>query len=134
MQIDLDHPRTSRTEGAPVFRPAGGHGAYLEHMIRVLRAVHVGVEAAPAMFAAVERCGLIEPARLEITLENGDRLDVPDVFTIGREALARLSPDALQALNAAGFLRPAFMLSASLANVSHLIDRRARARGAAVGR
>ncbi len=128
VQIDLDHPRVSRDDGAPVFRAAGGHGAYLEHVIRLLRAVHVGVEAAPAMFAAFERYGLIEPAHLEITLEGGDRLDVPDVHTIGREALARLPAEALEDLNRPGFLRLAFMLSASLANVPHLIDRRARAR------
>ena len=131
LQVDLDHPRTSRDEGAPVFRPAGGHGPYLEHMIRILRAVHVGVEAAPAMFAAFERYGLIEPARLEITLDGGDRLDVPDVHTIGRDALARLSAESLEELNRAGFLRLAFMVAASLANVTHLIDRRARASASA---
>ena len=127
VQIDMDHPRVSREEGAPLFRSAGGQAPYLEHMIRILRAVHVGVEAAAPMFTAFERHGLIEPARLEITLHDGRRMDVPDVYTIGREPLARLAPEGLAALHRAGFLRLAIMLQASLANVTHLIERKARA-------
>ncbi len=127
VQADMDHPRVSREEGAPLFRSAGGQAPYLEHMIRLLRAVHVGVEAAAPMFAAFERHGLIEPARLEITLHDGGRMDVPDVYTIGRDALARLSAEALAALHREGFLRLAIMLQASLANVTHLIERKARA-------
>lgn len=130
VQVDVDHPRVSRSEGAPVFLPAGGQAPYLDHMIKILRAVHVGLDLGPPMFAAFERHGLIEPAKLEITLDDGSRLEVPDVFTIGREALGRLSGEALAELNRAGFLRLAFMLSASLANVTHLIDRKARARAA----
>ncbi len=128
VQIDVDHPRVSRAEGAPVFLPAGGQAPYLEHMIKILRAVHVGIDLGPPMFAAFQAHGLIEPLRLEITLDDGARMDVPDVFTIGREPLGRLSGDALAELHRAGFLRLAFMLSASLANVTHLIDRKARAR------
>lgn len=127
IQIDLDHPRVSRAEGAPVFLSAGGNAPYLEHMIRIMRAVHVGVETTAPMFATFEEHGLLEPARLEINLRDGARMDVPDVFTVGREPLARLSAAALEALHRAGFLRLAFMLSASLANVTHLIDRQARA-------
>ncbi|MBE7218395.1 MAG: SapC family protein [Caulobacteraceae bacterium] len=126
VQIDPDHPRISRDEGAPLFRSAGGHAPYLEHMIRILRAVHVGVEIVQPMFTAFERHGLIEPARMEITLHDGARINVPDVYAIGREPLARLSAEALAELHRAGFLRLAFMLSASLANVPHLIDRQAR--------
>ena len=132
VQIDLDHLRTSRDEGAPVFLPAGGQAPYLEHMVKILRAVHVGLEIMAPMFVAFERHGLLEPARMEITLAGGDRMHVPDVFTIGREPLARLGPEALAELHRAGFLRLAFMLSASLANVTHLIDRKAGVRAAAV--
>ncbi len=126
VQVDPDHPRVSREEGAPVFLPAGGHAPYLEHMVRILRAVHVGVEATVPLFTAFEEHGLLEPAPLEITLRDGTRLNVPDVFTVGREPLARLSAAALEALHRAGFLRLAFMLAASLGNLTHLIDRQGR--------
>lgn len=131
VQVDVDHPRVSRAEGAPLFLPAGGNAPYLQHMIEVLRTVHGGVEATAPMFAAFEEHALLEPARLEITLRDGARLEVPDVFTIGREPLGRLSAAALEALHRPGFLRLAFMLSASLANVTPLIDRQARSAAAA---
>ena len=126
IQVDLDHPRVTREAGAPVFLPAGGNAPYLEHMIKMLRAVHVGVEITSPMFAAFEAHGLLEPALLEVTLRDGSRLEVPEVFTIGREPLGRLSAAALESLHHAGFLQLAFMLSASLANVTHLIDLQAR--------
>lgn len=135
IQVDLDHPRVGGGEdGAPVFLPRGGQAPYLDHMVKVLRAVHVGLEIMAPMFASFERHGLIEPAKLEITLDDGGRMDVSDVFTIGRERLAGLDAAALDELHRAGFLRLAFMLDASLANVTHLIDRKARARAQAARR
>ena len=133
LHIDLDDPRVSRTEGAPLFLPAGGHAPYLEHALRIMRALHVGREVAPAMFDAFTRHGLIAPVKLEITVDEALGYDVPDVFTVAADRLAALDGAALEALNRAGFLRLAFMVSASLANVTHLIDRKRQRMAAARG-
>lgn len=135
IHVDLDHPRVGRTEGAPLFLPHGGHAPYLEHMVRVLRAAHVGLEIAGPMFAAFEAHGLIEPLQMQITVDEGLTYDVEDAHRISPEGLAALSGEALRELHAAGWLRLAFMLSASLGNVPRLIDlKRAALRRAAEGR
>ena len=131
VQIDLDHPRVSRGDGAPLFLEHGGHAPYLQGALRMLQSIQAGLELAPPMFAAFERHGLIEPARLEISLDADTRYDVPDVFTVNAARLATLPGPALAELSRAGFLRLAVMISASLGNVSHLIELKNRARRAA---
>ena len=133
VQIDLDHPRVTRGDGAPLFREHGGHGPYLQAALRMLQQVQLGLELAGPMFAAFERHGLIEPARLEISLDADTRYDIPDVFTINAARLAALPGPALEELSRAGFLRLATMLSASLGNVAHLIERKNQARRSPAG-
>lgn len=120
--IDVDDPRVGGEEGAPLFLPHGGRAPYLEQTLRTLRRVRLGLAAAQPMFAALDAHGLIQPTRLEITVEEELRYDVPEVFVIDGEALARLDGAALESLHRPGFLRAAFMLSASLGAVDRLIQ------------
>lgn len=130
IHVDLDHPRIGHGEGEPVFLPQGGHSPYLDHVTRVLRTIHDGLEMIEPMFAAFEEEGLIEPLLLQISLDETTRYDLPDFYTIGAERLAQLDGAALERLHRAGYLRMAFMVAASLANVSQLIERKNRKRAA----
>ena len=130
IHVDLDHPRVSRDEGEPVFLPQGGHSPYLDHVVRVLRMIHDGLEMIEPMFAAFAEEGLIEPLRLQISLDEATCYDLPDFYTIGSDRLAQLDGAALERLHRAGYLRMAFMVAASLANVSQLIERKNRKRAA----
>jgi len=131
IHIDLDHPAIGRETGAPLFLPHGGNAPYLEHVSRVLRRIHDGRALAAPLYTAWEAAGLIEPITLRLSLDETTRYDVPDCLTIGPGRLAALDGATLERLNRAGFLRPAFMVAASLGNVSRLIERKNARRAAA---
>jgi len=131
IHVDLDHPAIGRETGEPLFLPHGGNAPYLEHVSRTLRRIHDGRAMAGPLYQAWEETGLIEPITLRLSLDETTRYDVPDCWTIGPQRLAALDGAALERLNRAGFLRPAFMLAASLGNVSRLIERKNARRAAA---
>lgn len=124
IHVDLDHPAIGREAGAPLFLPHGGNAPCLEHVSRALRCIHDGRALTGPLYAAWDEAGLIEPITLRLSLDETTRYDVPDCLTIGPERLAALDGAALERLNRAGFLRPAFMVAASLGNVSRLIERK----------
>jgi hypothetical protein len=126
IHIDPSHPRVSRGEGAPVFLDHGGNAPLLEHVTDVLRRIYVGAQAGPAMFAAFEAHGLIEPVELRIETEAGRRFTVPDGYTIAQDRLAALSAEALAALHRDDFLRPAIWAASSLGNIADLVERKQR--------
>jgi hypothetical protein len=127
IHIDLDHPRVSTTKGLSLFLPHGGNAPYLEHIARILRVIHVGVETSAPMYAVFEQAGLIEPITVEILLSETKKYVLSDLFAIGGGALAKLDASWLDRLNRAGYLSHAFYAAASLANVSRLIDLKNRA-------
>ncbi|WP_129790636.1 SapC family protein [Sphingosinicella sp. CPCC 101087] len=130
IHVDLDHPRISRIEGEPVFRPQGGNSPYLEHVSTVLRVIHQGLEVSGPMFAAFGALDLIRPVAVEIQLDDAEQYVVPDVHTIDEARLAALDGAALERLHSGGFLRAAFLAAASLGNVSRLIELKNRRRRA----
>lgn len=131
IHVDLDHPRISETEGEPVFLPHGGHSPYLERINAILRAIYDGVAVSERMFAAFESLALIEPVKVEIRLSDTEQYNLSNYYTISSERLAELDGASLETLNRAGFLQGAFLVMASLANVTRLIDIRNRRRAAA---
>lgn len=120
--VDLDDPRVSDTEGQPVFLPHGGNAPYLQHVSQVLRAINGGVSKERDMFAAFEEAGLIEPAALDIQLDQHTAYQVPDVYSISEEKLAALDAGTLSTLHQEGYLRLAYLVLASLPNVNRLIE------------
>lgn len=122
IHIDLDDPRVGREAGEPLFLPHGGNSPYLEHVAGVLRTLYAGVEAAQPMFAAFDALGLIQPVELEIATSEEEQYSLPGFFTIAQDRLAALDGAALEQLNRAGYLRMAYLVGASLANVNRLID------------
>lgn len=122
IQVDLDDPRLSRTEGEPLFRPQGGNAPYLDHIAHILRVLHAGMEASKAMFAAFEKHRLIESVAIELSLSDTESYKLPNHFTIAQDRLAALDGDALAELNTSGILRFALLATVSLGNFSRLID------------
>ena len=122
IHIDLDHPRVSRSDGEPLFLPAGGHAPYLQHISRLLGTIYDGLEVGGPFFAALEQLDLIEPVEVEAQLADGVEYVLPDLFTISQARLAALGGADLERLHRAGALRAAHAVLMSLANVSRLID------------
>jgi hypothetical protein len=122
IHVDLDHPRVSRTEGEPLFLPAGGNSPLLQHIARMLGVVLDGLEVSKPMFAAFESLDLLEPVAVEIQLDDRQRYDLPNLHTIAPARLAALKGEELERLHAAGLLRAAYFVMSSLGNVNRLID------------
>jgi len=122
IHIDLDHPRVSRTEGEPLFLPAGGNTPYLQHVARVLGAIYDGLEVSKPLFGALEELSLIEPVAVEIKLSDREAYDLPDVFTIAHDRLANLQGADLERLHQSGLLRAAYAVISSMGNVARLIE------------
>lgn len=124
IHIDLDDPRVDAADGEPLFLPHGGQAPYLDHIGKVLAAIHVGMADAVAMYAAFDALGLIQPVALELMLDEERRYVIADHEVLSAEKLAELGPDALDQLNRAGHLGAAFLLAASLGNIPGLIERK----------
>lgn len=130
IHIDPDHPRVRRGgDGAPVFLDHGGNAPLLDQVAGVLQRLYVGMETGPAMFAAFEAHGLIEPVELRVETEDGRLFTVPDGYTIARDRLAALDGAALAALHRDDFLRPAIWAASSLGNLPALVERKRRRDG-----
>lgn len=126
IHVDVEHPRISRSEGEPVFLPHGGNSPYLEHISGVLRGLRDGLEAAPAMYAAYDALGLIQPMNLELQLDAQHRVNVGGLQGIDRERLAALDAEQLHGLHRSGYLEGVYLLLASLHNLRRLMAEKQR--------
>lgn len=126
IHVDVEHPRISRSEGEPVFLPHGGNSPYLEHISNVLRGLRDGLEAAPAMYAAYDALGLIQPMNLELQLDAQHRVNVGGLQGIDRERLAALDAEQLHGLHRSGYLEGVYLLLSSLHNLRRLMAEKQR--------
>jgi len=122
INIDMDNPRINQKEGEAIFLSDGSPSPYTEQMNSLLHSIHQGIEFSTAMFAAFSEFGLIEPVTVDIELDNGQKLQLQDNYTIHEETLANLDGQALEKLNKAGFLQAAFLVVASLNNIKKLVE------------
>ena len=122
VHIDLDHPRVSETEGAPLFLRHGGNSPFLDHASRMLQMIYLGTEMTKPMFSAFEDADLLEPMDVEVAVNEQVKYTIPDFFTINQDNLAKLSGSELESLNRHGFLHLAMMVASSLGNLSWLVE------------
>ena len=126
IHVDLDHVRVTTDGGEAVFMPQGGHSPYLQHIVTVLRGINDGVEAGKAMFAMLERHGLIQPVNLEIRFDESSTANLTGLYGIDRERLAALDAEALHELHRAGWLEGVYLVLSSLHNIRRLIAEKQR--------
>ena len=130
VNVDLDNPRISDSEGKPVFLPHGGNSPYLEHVNRLLQIIHQGEQVRKRMFDEFEQAGLIEGMEVEVALDDQTKYKLTGFSTISQERLADLDSKTLERLNRSGFLHLAMLVVTSLGNVSWLIELKNRKRAA----
>lgn len=123
LQIDLDSPRVSRTEGEPLFKEQGGNTEYLDRAGNILVTLDQGVAATQPFIAALQEHDLLESFVLDISLRDGGQHRFAGFHTVQEEKLSRLGAEALGKLHEKGFLQAAFMVVASLSNFRDLIER-----------
>lgn len=122
VHVDLDHPRISETEGAPVFLSQGGNSPYLERATRMLQMIAHGAEFASPMFAAFEEAGLIEELVAEVNINERVQYKMPDFLTINQERLQALDGETLERMNQLGYLQSAILVATSLGNMNWLLE------------
>jgi SapC len=126
VNIDLDSPRVSTTQGEPVFLDHGGPTEFLERMNSLLLAIHEGVQESPSLVNALLAHDLLESFVLDFELADGSQHRLAGLYTIDEERLGALGAQALQQLNAAGHLLAIYMVLASASHLRDLIERRNR--------
>lgn len=126
IQVDLDHPRVSTTEGVPVFKEHGGTSDYLEHVNELLSTIHRGVQSNAGFIAALVRHELLEGFSFDMTLDDGAQHRLAGFYTIHEERVRALAPAAVAELHQAGYLEPIYYAMASLSNFRALVDRKNR--------
>lgn len=126
IHVDMSSPRISRQQGEPVFLPHGGNTPYLERISGILQLIHRGASENRHMFEAFAACDLIAPVKLELKLSESEQYTIEHFSTINEERLAALNPSELASLHRAGFLKYAFLVVASLNNISRLIEKKKR--------
>ncbi|WP_312513547.1 SapC family protein [Massilia sp.] len=124
VQIDLDNPRVSKTEGQPIFKEHGGSSEYLEHINDVLSTIHRGVQANVGFIEALMRHQLLEGFTFDLTLDDGSQNRLAGFFTIAEERLAGLDAAIVAELHKAGYLEQIYYAMASLSNFRVLVDRK----------
>lgn len=122
VHVDLDNPRISTTEGAPVFLQHGGNSPYLERATRMLQMIAHGAEMVKPMFEAFEEAGLIDEMEAEVNINDQVSYKLPNFLTINQDRLAELDGNRLQRMNQPGYLQLAMLVVTSLGNVNWLIE------------
>lgn len=126
IHVDLDSPRINRSAGEPLFLPHGGSTEFLERMNSVLLTIHQGIEGTRPFVAALLEHDLLESFVFDVQLANGSQNRLAGFYVINEERVLGLSGAALESLNKAGHLLPAYMAIASLSNFRGLIERQNR--------
>jgi hypothetical protein len=124
VHVDLDDPRVGTDEGEPLFLPQGGASRYLEHVSRVLGRIHAGIGAAPPVYGLFQELGLLETNVIEVTLHDAQRYRIDGFQMLSRERLDALDGAAVERLRRANVLGLAYLVAASLGNISALIERK----------
>jgi len=123
VHIDMDSQRIS-DKGEPVFLEHGGYSPYLEHINSVLMAIHDGHEENRHFSDALAELELLEPFTLEVELNDGSKHKLAGFHTINEQTLAALDGEALRKLHARNYLENIYMVMASIANFTTLIDKK----------
>jgi hypothetical protein len=124
INVDLDHPRVSRSEGEEVFKPHGGTTDYLDRANSLLLAIHEGMQGMPGFLQALLDNELLESFTLDVELNDGSQNRMIGFYTINEDRLQALGGDAIAKLHQAGYLHAIYMVIASLSNFRMLIDRK----------
>ncbi|WP_049722148.1 SapC family protein [Gilvimarinus polysaccharolyticus] len=121
VHVDLDDARVNEQEGRPVFLPQGSNTPYLDHMAKILNAIHDGISVSQAMFQKFEELELIEQVTINVEVSADESFSLTDFYTISHERLAALRGEALEQLHASGFLQGAYWVMGSTGNLQKLI-------------
>jgi hypothetical protein len=119
LAIDEDSPRLGR-EGIPLFEADGRPTEMLSETRARLQRVTGDVANAQVMVDRFAGLQLIRPLTVLLTRENGTRHLIEGLYSLGCDALAALSDDAIVDLYRVGYVAAASLMRASLNQMERL--------------
>lgn len=124
INIDLNSPRVSKTEGKSLFLTHGGNSEYLNKISSMLKALSDNKETNKLFTQCLIDHKLLEPFNLDIQLKDGSNNRMTGFYTINEEKLFALESDVVHHLNSSGLLMLIYMVVASQSQIRALIERK----------
>jgi hypothetical protein len=124
--VDRNHPRFSTTDGEPLFDENGQPRERLRHIQRVLGALKIGVDETDAFIAALLQHRLVEPIDVDLSFDDGKSLSLQGLYTVSLDSLGQLDDATALQFFRRGYLQLAYVMAASLKQISALALRRNR--------
>lgn len=122
LSLDMAHPRVNTEAGEALFQPLGGRTPFLEAAANLLESIYEGLQHGRAFVAALQEHALLESVTMDIALRDQSRNQLVGFYCIAEEKLQALPGSVLETFSKAGFLMPAFMALASMANLQRLVE------------
>lgn len=111
--IDETSPRFSRTHGEPLFQSDGSPAPALRSIQSVLTQLHTGKRETESFIKAMMDLRLIEPIDISLSFDDGQRLSLQGLYTIGLDGLAELDDATVVSLFRSGHLQLAYSVALS---------------------
>ena len=122
--IDLEHPRVSADEGTALFTESGAPTAYLDSMLTLFRDLSAGLEMTKVFIETLLKQKLVEPIDMDVRFDDGARRNITGLYTVNQGALAKLPDSAILDLFRRGYLKPIYLMIASLKQLPLLAQRK----------
>lgn len=125
--VDLDSPLIADegdTDGVRIFDEMGVETEFLQDTVKNMEMLHFGFETCKAYVAWLVKYDLLEPFVLDVALEDKSLNRLTGFQTINEGRFKELEDDLLLEMRGKGYLMPTYMVLASLASVTGLIDRK----------
>lgn len=122
MSLDMAHPRVNTERGEALFQPLGGRTPFLETAANLLESIYEGLQHSRGFVAALQEHTLLEAVTMDIALKGQSRNQLVGFHCIAEEKLQALPGSVLETFSKAGYLMPAFMALASMANLQRLVE------------
>ena len=111
--IDETNPRLCRTEGEPLFQSDGSPAPALRAIQAVLTQLHAGKKETDAFIEAMMNLRLIEPIDVALSFDDGEKLSLQGLYSIGLDGLGELDDATVLSLFRAGHLQLAYTVALS---------------------
>lgn len=118
--IDPAHPRFGGSGGDALFDENGQPREQLRHIQRVLGALKAGVEETDAFIRTLLQHRLVEPVDIDLSFDDGRSLSLQGLYTVSLDALHALDDAAALDLFRRGYLQLAYLMAASLNQITVL--------------
>ncbi|WP_286261117.1 SapC family protein [Thalassotalea atypica] len=124
IHIDMESPRVGTESGTSVFLEHGGNSDYINRISTILKTIHDSKASTELFIKRVTELELIEPLNLDIKLNDGTNNRLSGFYTINEDKLTSLNGQQLEELNKSGLLHLIYMVIASHANLTSLIQKK----------